>query len=74
MPGLHQRVEPLGPDELLVVAVLEDRSEGAVGGGLHLGGRERAGQLSDSDDHQARWLSILVDVDRHCLGKIERAA
>jgi hypothetical protein len=38
------------------------------------GGRERAGQLSDSDDHQALWLSILVDVDRHCLGKIERAA
>jgi hypothetical protein len=29
---------------------------------------------SDSDDHQALWLAILVDVDRHCLGKIERAA
>jgi hypothetical protein len=28
---------------------------------------------SDSDDHQALWLAILVDVDRHCLGKIERA-
>jgi len=28
-------------------------------------GRAHAGQRSDSDDHQALWLSILVDVDRH---------